>query len=56
MLNKYLIVLVQLSDARIVTDAISSAIQDLSQNIRDAGLDPLHIEEETYSFALPVPT
>ncbi|KAJ0181417.1 hypothetical protein K1T71_003502 [Dendrolimus kikuchii] len=46
---------IQLYDARIVTGAISSAIEDLSQSIRDAGLDPLHIVEKNFDYALPVP-
>ncbi|XP_021201014.2 uncharacterized protein LOC110384189 isoform X1 [Helicoverpa armigera] len=44
-----------LQDERLVSGSIESAIQDASQSIKDAGLDPFHIKRESSSFALPVP-
>uniref|UniRef100_A0A2A4JEF6 Hemolymph juvenile hormone binding protein n=1 Tax=Heliothis virescens TaxID=7102 RepID=A0A2A4JEF6_HELVI len=41
--------------ARFVTDTIVSEIENVSQQIKDAGLDPLHIKKENFDFALPVP-
>ncbi|CAH0600214.1 unnamed protein product [Chrysodeixis includens] len=43
------------NDERIVTGQIVSAIEDLSQSIKDAGLDPLYIKREDSQYALPVP-
>ncbi|XP_075978368.1 uncharacterized protein LOC142978028 [Anticarsia gemmatalis] len=43
------------SSERIVTGQIIAAINDLSQSIADAGLDPLNIKREAVSYALPVP-
>ena len=40
---------------RIVTGAIIDAINDLSQSIKDLGLDPLNIKREEREYALPVP-
>ncbi|XP_026726463.1 uncharacterized protein LOC113492930 isoform X2 [Trichoplusia ni] len=48
-------VAVDYNDERIVTGQIISAIDDLSQSIKDAGLDPLYIKREDSSYALPVP-
>lgn len=44
-----------IQNERIITGPIESAIQDLSQQIRDVGLDPLFIQEESLAYALPVP-
>ncbi|XP_047033651.1 uncharacterized protein LOC124640077 [Helicoverpa zea] len=41
--------------ARFITDNIVSEIENVSQQIKDAGLDPLHIEREVLEYALPVP-
>ncbi|CAH0698756.1 unnamed protein product [Spodoptera exigua] len=46
---------VDFSDERLVTGAIESAIKDMSQAIKDAGLDPFHIKRESMSYELPVP-
>lgn len=40
---------------RLVSDQIIAAINDVSQSIKDAGLDPLEIKREAFSYALPVP-
>ncbi|XP_075978400.1 uncharacterized protein LOC142978046 [Anticarsia gemmatalis] len=39
----------------LITDQIISAIEDVIQDIKDAGLDPLHIKREAAEYALPVP-
>ncbi|KAJ8735061.1 hypothetical protein PYW08_014311 [Mythimna loreyi] len=44
-----------LSDERLITGQIEKAIEDASQAIKDAGLDPMHIQKESSSYALPVP-
>ncbi|KAI8430317.1 hypothetical protein MSG28_000625 [Choristoneura fumiferana] len=41
---------------RLVTDQIVSVIEDISQAIIDAGLDPLIIENNEIDYALPVPS
>ncbi|XP_075990599.1 uncharacterized protein LOC142986169 [Anticarsia gemmatalis] len=42
-------------EERIVTGNIVSAIEKACQSIKDAGLDPLHIEKQDSKYALPVP-
>ncbi|KAJ8733758.1 hypothetical protein PYW07_014309 [Mythimna separata] len=46
-------------DSRFITGPIENqvieAIEGISQDIRDIGLDPLHIKKETYVYELPVP-
>ncbi|XP_026726461.1 uncharacterized protein LOC113492929 [Trichoplusia ni] len=39
-----------------VSDAIIEAIEDVQQSIIDAGLDPLIVKKEVFTYALPVPT
>ncbi|KAG6458375.1 hypothetical protein O3G_MSEX010828 [Manduca sexta] len=46
---------IALKQQRIVVNIISSLIEDLILSIQDAGLDPMHIEQEKYEWALPVP-
>ncbi|KAJ8735060.1 hypothetical protein PYW08_014310 [Mythimna loreyi] len=46
---------IDLSDERLISGQIEKAIEDASQAIKDAGLDPLHIKKESRSYALPVP-
>uniref|UniRef100_A0A2H1VBG8 SFRICE_005537 n=1 Tax=Spodoptera frugiperda TaxID=7108 RepID=A0A2H1VBG8_SPOFR len=41
--------------ARIITDQVIEDIEDISQAIRDMGLDPLLIEHDIYDYELPVP-
>ncbi|CAH0698758.1 unnamed protein product [Spodoptera exigua] len=41
--------------ARLVTGQIIEGIEEISQAIRDMGLDPISIEKETLEYELPVP-
>ncbi|KAF9791341.1 hypothetical protein SFRURICE_021507 [Spodoptera frugiperda] len=46
---------IDFTNERLVTGAIEDAIKDVSQSIKDAGLDPFHIKREDFSYELPVP-
>ncbi|KOB77135.1 hypothetical protein OBRU01_04590 [Operophtera brumata] len=46
---------INLHNERLVTGSIVEAIEDASQAIKDAGLDPLYVEKEATEYALPVP-
>ncbi|XP_022825082.1 uncharacterized protein LOC111355430 [Spodoptera litura] len=46
---------IDFSNERLVTDAIEDVIEEVSQAIKDAGLDPFHIKREDFNYALPVP-
>ncbi|KAJ8735057.1 hypothetical protein PYW08_014307 [Mythimna loreyi] len=38
-----------------VETRVIEVIEEISENIRDSGLDPLYIPKENYAYALPVP-
>lgn len=43
------------NDERLVTGSIITAIEDASQAIKDAGLDPINIKSYALNYELPVP-